>query len=147
MTNAAVAGAAGFGALGAVAAVAAENRSPRAAAGNIYHPTGKTAGRLLGPQYVAEELLHAEGFTDVRYMSFGRRCRRHKRWHATRWIGPWISHRRCIAELDGGAPLTMVAGVHVGVFELFAQDHIRSIADLKGARVGVPPGFATPRHW
>ncbi len=51
-----------------------------------------------------------------------------------------------IEELDGGAPLTMVAGMHVGCFELFAHDHIRSIADLKGRKVGVPPGFGTPRH-
>ena len=51
-----------------------------------------------------------------------------------------------IAELDGGAPLTMVAGMHVGCFELFAHDHVRSIADLKGSKVGVPSGFGTPRH-
>ena len=51
-----------------------------------------------------------------------------------------------IAELDGGAPVTMVAGVHVGCFELFAHEHIRSIADLKGRTVGVPPGYETPRH-
>ena len=51
-----------------------------------------------------------------------------------------------IAELDGGAPLTIVAGMHAGCFELFAHDHIRGIADLKGGSVGVPPGFETPRH-
>ena len=39
------------------------------------------------------------------------------------------------------APVTMVAGMHVGCFELFAHEHIRGIADLKGRTVGVPPGL------
>jgi NitT/TauT family transport system substrate-binding protein len=51
-----------------------------------------------------------------------------------------------VAELDGGAPLTVVAGVHVGCFELFAHEHIHSIADLKSSTVGVPQNYATPRH-
>jgi NitT/TauT family transport system substrate-binding protein len=29
---------------------------------------GKNRGVCLAPQYIAEELLHAEGFTDVRYV-------------------------------------------------------------------------------
>jgi NitT/TauT family transport system substrate-binding protein len=100
----------------------------------------------LAPQYVAaEELLHAEGFSDVRYVDADRVsssqmvARDEVDW--TMDFAPAV-----IAELDSGAPLTMVAGVHVGCFELFAHDHIRSIGDLKGRTVGVPPGYATPRH-
>ena len=51
-----------------------------------------------------------------------------------------------IAELDAGAPVTMVTGMHVGCFEVFAHEVIRGIADLKGRTVGVPPGYETPRH-
>ena len=43
-----------------------------------------------------------------------------------------------IEAVDGGAPVTMVAGIHAGCFELFAHEHIRGVADLKGRTVGVP---------
>ena len=39
--------------------------------------------------------------------------------------------------IDGGAPVTVVSGVHIGCFELFGNESIRSIADLKGKSVGV----------
>ena len=41
----------------------------RAAAGSFYDPPGKAPVTCLAPQYLAEELLHAEGFTDVRYIA------------------------------------------------------------------------------
>ena len=41
-----------------------------------------------------------------------------------------VGHRR-------GAAITVLAGVHVGCFELFGNESIRSIADLKGKSVGV----------
>ena len=70
VTNAAVAGAAGFGALGAIS---------RGGGGKSFAaepPPEISTIRLeklpvacLAPQYLAEELLHAEGFTDVRYIA------------------------------------------------------------------------------
>jgi NitT/TauT family transport system substrate-binding protein len=39
--------------------------------------------------------------------------------------------------MDAGEPLTVIAGAHVGCFELFASDTVRRIADLKGKSVGV----------
>jgi NitT/TauT family transport system substrate-binding protein len=38
--------------------------------------------------------------------------------------------------IDAGEPITLIAGVHVGCFELFAHEGIRSIRDLKGKKVG-----------
>jgi len=38
--------------------------------------------------------------------------------------------------IDRGLPITVVAGMHAGCYELFANGDIRSIADLKGKRVG-----------
>ena len=38
--------------------------------------------------------------------------------------------------IDRGLPITVVTGVHAGCYELFAHGGIRSIADLKGKRVG-----------
>jgi NitT/TauT family transport system substrate-binding protein len=73
VTNAAVAGAAGFGALGALnrggggTSLAAE---PPPEISTIR--VEKVPITCLAPQYVAEELLHAEGFTDVRYVESDR---------------------------------------------------------------------------
>ncbi|MFL5268806.1 MAG: ABC transporter substrate-binding protein, partial [Stellaceae bacterium] len=42
-----------------------------------------------------------------------------------------------VSAIDGGGPISVLAGVHVGCFELFAKDGIRNVADLKGRSVGV----------
>ena len=95
-------------------------------------------GICNAPQYVAEELLRAEGFTDLSY------------------VGPVaagapaidaVAHGRAdftvtfaaplAIGIDDGAPVTVVSGVHIGCFELFGSESIRSIADLKGKSVGV----------
>ena len=34
-------------------------------------------------------------------------------------------------------PITALAGVHAGCFELFAHEPIRTISDLKGKKVGI----------
>ena len=39
--------------------------------------------------------------------------------------------------MDAGDPITILAGVHSGCFELFANESIHSIADLKGKSVGI----------
>ena len=146
VSNAALAGAAGFGAFSAVAgsggktSLAAE---PPPEISTIR--LEKVPIACLAPQYMAEEMLHAEGFSDVRYLESDQLSSTQKvaldEVDFTMDFAPAV-----IAELDSGVPVTMVAGVHVGCFELFAQDHIRSISDLKGRSVGVPPGFDTPRH-
>jgi len=42
-----------------------------------------------------------------------------------------------VRSIDAGAPITLLAGVHTGCYELFAGAGIRSIADLKGKSVGI----------
>jgi NitT/TauT family transport system substrate-binding protein len=42
-----------------------------------------------------------------------------------------------VYHLDAGLPITAVSGLHAGCYELFARAPIRSIADLKGRRVGI----------
>lgn len=49
-----------------------------------------------------------------------------------RLISPWDVAIR----IDDGEPVTVLGGVHVGCFELFAREGIRSVADLKGKSVG-----------
>jgi NitT/TauT family transport system substrate-binding protein len=104
----------------------------------------KQLGTCTAPQYLAEELLRAEGFTDVHYVempvapakmvglgdvNFGMS------------MAPSI-----IFHQDAGLPITALAGVHPGCWELFAHSHIRTISDLKGKTVDVPDGLGSSAH-
>ena len=80
----------------------------------------------------------AEGFTDVRYLhrtsapeAQRRRARRDR-------FQPWSSRQTASCRLDAGVPITVLAGVHSGCFELFAQEPIRTISDLKGKKSASP---------
>ena len=42
-----------------------------------------------------------------------------------------------IIPIDAGDPITVLAGVHIGCFELFAKEHIRGVMDLKGKSVAI----------
>jgi NitT/TauT family transport system substrate-binding protein len=42
-----------------------------------------------------------------------------------------------VFRLDTDVPITVLAGMHVGCFELFAHEPIHTISDLKGKRVGI----------
>jgi NitT/TauT family transport system substrate-binding protein len=92
----------------------------------------------FAPQYVAEELLRSEGFTDVQYIK------------VPPGIGPlkalasgeadlsmWFA-ASVITRIDAGDPIVFLAGVHIGCFELFGTNRVRSIRDLKGKTVAVP---------
>ena len=86
------------------------------------------------PGYIADELLRAEGFTDMRYLrtvSGGDAVTRGEADFSTD-TGAWI-----VSRLDAGAPITALAGVHPGCYELFAHEPVRTVSDLKGKRVGI----------
>jgi NitT/TauT family transport system substrate-binding protein len=97
----------------------------------------KTVGICVAPNYVADQLLRAEGFTDVRYVETvpgapsALATARGEIDFTTNFSPPLI------VTIDAGEPITIVGGVHVGCFELFAREGIRSIRDLGGKTVGV----------
>jgi len=97
----------------------------------------KIPGVCVAPQYVAEELLREEGFTDILYVDVQagtdlvQAIARAELDFSLSFAAP------AIIPMDAGAPITVVAGVHVGCFELFGNEAIRSIAHLKGKSVGV----------
>ena len=72
VTNAAVAGAAGLGALGAVSRGGGRSLAAEPPPEISTIRLDKSPVTCVAPQYVAEELLHAEGFSEVRYDNFGR---------------------------------------------------------------------------
>jgi NitT/TauT family transport system substrate-binding protein len=87
----------------------------------------------LAPQSISGALLRAEGFTDVRFVPLA----------DTKSVAggqidfdldtaPWL-----VAQVDAGEPITVLAGVHSGCYELFVHEPIRTIGDLKGKKVGI----------
>jgi NitT/TauT family transport system substrate-binding protein len=89
----------------------------------------------IAPVFVAEELLRAEGFTDVRYVNMPTVDVAEATASAEVDFGPLFG-LQCVAAIDAGKSTTLLAGLHVGCFELFAREGIRSVADLKGKSVG-----------
>jgi NitT/TauT family transport system substrate-binding protein len=48
-------------------------------------------------------------------------------------------------QVDAGHPLVLLAGVHVGCYELFGTDRVRAVSDLKGKTVAIPE-LGSPHH-
>jgi NitT/TauT family transport system substrate-binding protein len=93
-------------------------------------------GICVAPQYVVKELLPGEGFRDIQYV-------RTSAYPYTGFASGAIDISMAfvapfLIELEAGAPITLLGGVHVGCFELFGTGRIRAIRDLKGKSVGVP---------
>jgi NitT/TauT family transport system substrate-binding protein len=137
-----LAGLSGVGAAGVL-------RNPALAAEG---PPETTSVRLLqqerqciAPEYVVADLLRAEGFTDVRYVS----------------LPPGANTPDGIAQsaidfgvhfgsvqivgIDRGVAMKVLAGVHVGCFELFVNKATRGVADLEGKKVGIQ-AVGSPEH-
>src|SRR5215471_19671114 len=97
-------------------------------------------GRSLctAPQIVAEELLSGEGFTDLQYLKKA----------ALREVETALASGEAdlglhfaaplIVRLEAGDPIVILAGSHVGCFELFGTRQVRVIRGLKGRTVAVP---------
>src|SRR5262245_13462548 len=94
-------------------------------------------GVCIAPIYVAEDLLHAEGFTEVIYvdtqpgLGLAVDTGSGKVDFGLNFVTPEI------VAIDRGEPLTLLGGVHPGCFELFVKPGIQTLLDLKGKSVGV----------
>src|SRR5215469_1622649 len=115
-------------------------RPASAAEGDLETTTVRIArvdGICIAPQYVAEELLRAEGFTDVRYVRLAPGLNTPEG-IASGEVDFGLNFASVlVAGLDRGIDLTVLGGVHVGCFELFVNDATRSLTELKGKRVGI----------
>ena len=105
----------------------------------------KSSSICSAPQYVAEELLRAEGFTDIRYIA-GTSAEvvdavaRNRVDFNMHYGSVWVS------AIDDGAPVTILAGVHVGCFALFVQNGIDSVVDLKGRSIAFSGGMGSSQQ-
>jgi len=98
---------------------------------------GKILASCDAPIYAAADLLRAEGFTDVRFIGTAPGPTRIKALGRGEFDFTMTSALTQINALDTGVPLTIVAGLHAGCYELFARPGVRGITDLKGRRVGL----------
>jgi NitT/TauT family transport system substrate-binding protein len=94
------------------------------------------------PVDIAEELLRAEGFSDIRYVpdlpvDAVARGEIDFDLETVAWVA---------FQLDAGEPIMALAGVHPGCYELFAHEPIRAISDLKGKRVGIAQQLGQSGH-
>jgi NitT/TauT family transport system substrate-binding protein len=102
----------------------------------------KVPSICVSPQYAAEEMLRAEGFTDIHYVETPGAAVPEAIGRGKLDFG--LSYAaQSIPAIDAGAPLTVLAGVHVGCFELFAKEDIDNVADLRGRSVGVGDAGST----
>jgi len=93
----------------------------------------------LAPQYVARELLQAEGFSEVQYLKFPR--------DTQKWVPEVLVTGEAdislsfvpsdIVQIDAGAPVVVLAGSHIGCVEVVGGPRVKSARDLKGKKVAV----------
>jgi NitT/TauT family transport system substrate-binding protein len=103
----------------------------------------KIPGICVAPQYVAEELLKSEGFTDVQYVESGTDIypafASNKVDISMDFVGPFL------VQLDENVPIVLLGGIHVGCYELFGTERVHAIRDLKGKSVAIP-ALGSPHH-
>src|SRR5947207_8233023 len=91
-----------------------------------------------GPQFIAEQFLRAEGFSDTQYFTrpgFG--------WTqqalAAREIDIAVGYAtNMVIQVDAGDPVVLLGGIHVGCYELFGSERVRAVRDLRGRKIAVP---------
>ena len=113
--------------LGGYAELAAAEPPPETKKIRLIH----SPSLCLAPQYIAEDLLRLEGFTDVNYYPLGTRnapkALTDGRADITLWNAPGM-----IPYIDSGLPIVLLAGVHSGCYELFGNDRVSAIRECKG---------------
>lgn len=127
--------AAATGVLGAGKVLAAEGQPETVTVRLLRDPT------CGAPVTLAADLVRAEGFSDVRLVDFEPGSTDIQMlMNGTTDIGVAFA-TDVVRELDAGAPITVLAGMHTGCQELFAHPPVNTIKDLKGRSVAFPPIF------
>src|SRR5260370_32336133 len=120
------------------ASLSAEAESPRLR-------VVQTPSMCQSPTYVAQDLLRSEGFTDLQYVKKP----------GPKWNGLAVASGEAdismhfagplILQIESGDPVVILAGAHIGCFELFGTDRVQAIRDLKGKTVAIPQ-LGSPGH-
>jgi NitT/TauT family transport system substrate-binding protein len=105
----------------------------------------RTPGICVAPEYLAEALLQGEGFTAVQYVKIESLPAKHTALAGGEVDLTLLFSGPFLLQLEAGDPVVLLAGVHVGCFELFGTERVHAIRDLKGKTVAVN-GLGAPDH-
>jgi NitT/TauT family transport system substrate-binding protein len=97
------------------------------------------------PLIVAQELLRGEGFTHVHPVKKATGIEGATAVAVGEAEFTITTVASLVPRVDAGEPLTLLAGIHIGCFELFGTERIRSLRDLKGKQVAVS-ALGSGRH-
>lgn len=86
----------------------------------------------VAPQWVAEELLRAEGFKEIEYVSIKGDT---DEMAAGKIDMMFIDAPGLILGVDEGQALVGLGGMHGGCYELFGSSQVRSVLELRGRTV------------
>ena len=104
-----------------------------------------TPAMCVAPQYIAESFLRIEGFSEIEYV---------KSIDTSDTVAALADNRLDIGvkttpylvnALDSSPPVVALAGLHLGCYELFAQERIRAFRDLKHKKVAISR-FGSSEH-
>ena len=99
------------------------------------------------PQMLAEEFLRQEGFTEVQYVPVPAEYTLTTVVGANRVDLGVFGPTSAVAALDAGWPISVVAGLHVGCWELFGGERVAGVRDLRGKRIAVISMGAVDQLW
>jgi NitT/TauT family transport system substrate-binding protein len=105
----------------------------------------KIPGICIAPQYIADDLLRAEGFTEIDYVLSEPGTPNAVNVASGKVDFSIVFIVTAIVALDLGNRLTMLGGVHPGCFELFVKQGINRLADLKGKSIGIQALGSSPQ--
>jgi NitT/TauT family transport system substrate-binding protein len=148
LTNAAFAGAAGLGGFDVWDKALAADPPPEITTIRFE----KDTATCIAPQ-AFQELLHAEGFTNIRYVDGTDAHIRRADAASSDYVADMIAHGEVdfgrqfapalVLGMNAGAPITVLTGLYLGCFEIFGKEEIRTLGDLKGRTIGASPYNAT----
>ncbi|ACB32324.1 putative nitrate transport protein NrtA [Leptothrix cholodnii SP-6] len=121
---------AAFGSLAGACNPAAAQERPETGTVRFNH----SPSICLAPQYLAGELLRNEGFDDVRYLPVGTRAAPDALADGRLDVGMWYT-TGYLPVLDADRPVVLLAGLHLGCWELFGNHKVQSLRDLRGKTV------------
>jgi len=99
------------------------------------------------PQLLAEEFLRLEGFTSVEYVKVPPTDTYPSIVAAGGADLALFGPPSAVSTIDAGMPVVMVAGVHVGCWELFGNERVRAVHDLKGKTIAVVAMRGVDQLW
>jgi NitT/TauT family transport system substrate-binding protein len=91
----------------------------------------------MAPQYMAEDLLRLEGFTQIEYVAVSGDPDPHLVVADGKADLTLDAATGLVTGLEGGEPIIVLTGVHGGCFELFGNERVRAIRDLKGKSLAI----------